>query len=304
MGRIFEILNLPSSIKSIVINKFEKFRSCLHPGTKYRTPEKLIPITIYIVCKIENISISEYELLEVSKISKKEFNHFKLQIQHFLPQYKERNRKQYILQRILEVSEHFKLGMDFYHQAKLILYKFWDTISNTKDDVIAGLVSSISLLCVFKTLEVSVSSICTMLNIKMSTIQFQVKKRIFEQFKISGFTTLIQSKDLLRKVMEKMGLLKYGILETSEGMEPPDIVEVELGGGVPIHCHSDEYHFFLYALSLGDNRGIIISFKSYPISSFFSRFTPCRPITPRDKDSLFELRLLKYITGKGPPSNK
>ncbi len=303
MGRIFDILHLPSSIKPMVIKKYEKIRAYLHPGTKYRTPEKLIPITIYFVCKAENISINERELLEISKISKKEFNHFKLQILQYLPKYKERNRKQYILQKILEISEHFKLGMDFFHQAKFILYKLWDSINSTKDDVIAGVVSCISLLCIFNNSEVSVNSVCTKLGIKMSTIQFQVKKRIFEHFCILGFTTLIQSKDLLRNVMEKMGLLKYSAIDNSEGNVLPDLVEVELGGGVPIRPHTIEDHIFLYAIRQRNNEVVIISGISYFINSNFSRVAHGRPIAPCDKDSVLKLKLLKYIMGKGPPLN-
>ena len=94
--------------------------------------------------------------------------------------------------------------MAFYFQSKKILFKLWDNIKNTKDDVIAGLIASISILCSFKDNNVSVSSICKKLGIKMSTIQSQVKKRIFEEFKISGFTTLIKSTDLLKKAMIKM----------------------------------------------------------------------------------------------------
>ncbi|MBA7550223.1 hypothetical protein ES705_42733 [subsurface metagenome] len=299
--RIINTLDLPKSMSSIVINKFKKFRECLRPGTKYRTPEKLIPITIYYVCKSENISINEAKLLEVSKITKKEFNSFKLQIQNYIPEYKERDRKEYIIQKILEVSEHFKLGMEFYYQAKHILYKLWGNINNTKDDVIAGLVSSISLLCAFKNSEVTVSLICTRLGIKMSTIQSQVKKRIFEQFKISGFTTLIKSTDLLQKVMNKMGLLKYGTAKLSEEVITPDIIEVRLGGGVPIHCHIEDYNCFLYALRQGNNEALIVSLRPCIPGGFFSGTKSNNLITVHNKDAVFELELLKYVTGKGPP---
>jgi len=256
------------------------------------------------VCKSENISINEAKLLEVSKITKKEFNSFKLQIQKFIPQYKERDRKQYIIQKILEVSEHFKLGMEFYHQAKHILYKLWDVINNTTDDVIAGLVSSISLLCAFNDAKVSVSSICTRLGIKMSTIQSQVKKRIFEQFKISGFTTLIKSTDLLQKVMQKMGLLKFDLVsecELSRMDAAPDIIEVKLGGVVPVRSHIGEESCIVYALCQGESDLLLVALKHYTANSLFSEASPDRLITAYAKDKMFELELLKYITGKGPP---
>ena len=91
--------------------------------------------------------------------------------------------------------------MGFYFQCKKILFKLWDNIKNTKDEVIAGLIASISILCSFNDKNVSVSSLCNKLGIKMSTIQSQVKKRIFDEFKISGFTTLIKSTEILKNVM-------------------------------------------------------------------------------------------------------
>jgi transcription initiation factor TFIIIB Brf1 subunit/transcription initiation factor TFIIB len=301
MRRIFDVLNLPSALKYIVLNKFIKLRECLNPGTKYRAPEKLIPITIYFVCKFENISIHEAELLEVSKITKKEFNWFKLQFQNYIPQYKERDRKQYIIQRILEISEHFNLGMDFYYQSKLILYKLWDAIKNTKDDVIAGLVCSISLLCVFNSSKVTVNSICTKLGIKMSTIQSQVKKKIFEQFKIPGFTTLINSTDLLQKVIDKMGLLKYSASNSSENDPPPEILDVKLEKGSTIKCHMNDSQCFLYAICQGNRRALLISMKPFTINNELSKGNSPQKIKIYKGDLIFELELLKFKIGKDPP---
>lgn len=86
--------------------------------------------------------------------------------------------------------------------------KLWERIKNTTDNVIAGLVSSISVLCSldFKN-KVKVSSICDFLDIRMSTIQAQVKKNIFERFKVEGFVSLVKSSGLLAKIFEALGLI-------------------------------------------------------------------------------------------------
>ncbi|MBN1801453.1 MAG: hypothetical protein JW891_08105 [Candidatus Lokiarchaeota archaeon] len=203
--RIFEHLHLPKSQSNLVLARFKKFRACLRPGTKYRSPEKLVPLTIYFCLKIRNMSINEQELLEVSKITKKEFNAFKLQISRFMPEYAERNRKEYVLQKIMELREHFKLNMEFYYQSKTIMYRLWNVINCTKDDVIAGVVSSMVLLCFYKEREdLTVNALCSKLGIRMSTIQSQVKKRIFDRFKIPNFESLVKSTDDLRKVLLKL----------------------------------------------------------------------------------------------------
>lgn len=219
ISRIISHLNLPNKLELDVYHKFIKIRSALSPGTKYRIPERLVPLCIYLVCKVRNISINETELLDVSKITKKHFNAFKLQIQHILPQYKERDRKAYVLQKILEIAEHFELGMPFYFQSKKILYRLWDNIKNTKDEVIAGLITSVLVLCSYQEKNkelVNVHKICEKLGIKMSTIQSQVKRRIFGHFKVEGFTTLIKSTDLLKKIMDKLGLIENIIQDLGE----------------------------------------------------------------------------------------
>ncbi|MHA1149357.1 MAG: cyclin family protein [Promethearchaeota archaeon] len=205
--RIFNCLDLPTNYKDMIFKKFMAIRSRLGAGTKYRSPEKLVPIVIYFVLKLHNYIIHQNELLDVSKISKKDFNSFKLQMARFLPQYLERNRKEYISRKLFDIAEHFELGMDYYHLCRSILADLWEEIKNTKDDVVAGLVCSIGILAGGYENKVSIFSICKRLQIRMSTIQSQVKKRIFENFRIPGFTTLIQSKDTLKLFLVKRHVL-------------------------------------------------------------------------------------------------
>ena len=299
ISRIFTSLHLSKNMKELVYSKFIEVRDVLRPGTKYRTPEKLVPIVLYFTFKAQNISINESELLDVSKISKADFRDFKLQIQEVMPHYKKRDRKQYITQKILEVSEDFELGMDFFYLSKKLLYKLWNVIKNTKDEVIAGLVTSIATLCTCKG-KVTVSSICTKLGIKMSTIQSQVKKRIFEQFKINGFTTLIRSSDLLKQVVEKMSLLPAG-QDTQNVNEKgvPEIVEIKLGDAMYTVNHFDDLNFYFYALRQDNRSTLLFSLRAYdqnrfgmPQNSFHIH---------KGRVVLFELELLKYVMGKGPP---
>jgi len=306
ISRIFACINLPQSLKDLVYHKFIKIRSAIRPGTKYRAPEKLVPLTIYFVCKFENISINEAELLEVSKISKKDFYAFKLQILNFFPEYVERDRKTYILQKILEITEHFKLGMEFYFQSKKILFRLWDSIRNTKDEVIAGLVASISVLCAFKSKDVSVSAICNKLGIKMSTIQSQVKRRIFDQFQIAGFTTLIKSSELLKKVMEKMGLVTpqqddvadEQINDEIAKRKTPEIVEIKLGGARQTCNHLMDVGHYFFAIANKEKIPVMVSLKSYDMSNFYSdavvRGTLHNKQSALDKDrTLFEVEFIK-----------
>jgi len=319
ISRIFTSLELPESKKEFIFTKFKKFRESLSPGTKYRSPEKLVPLAIYFSFKAQNISINEVELLNVSKITKKEFNAFKLQITNFEPKYHERNRKDYIIQKIMELSEHFDLGMPFYYQSKKILYKLWESIKCTKDDVVAGLVASISALCSYKD-KVNVNSICKRLGIKMSTIQSQVKRRIFERLRIAGFVSLVKSSDLLRRILIRMGLMEnqedaYIIpnIITPTPVDPlnvesalsPELIQIQLGSAVNIFNGVDNIDYYIYALKDDKGYPLYISLKLFNSSenySFQDSFDNNDKNDVRNPDNkLFELEFLRLYGGKGPP---
>ncbi|MBY8978774.1 MAG: hypothetical protein KGD72_00155 [Candidatus Lokiarchaeota archaeon] len=307
--RILTALGFSLKDFDVILCKFKENRAQLGKGTKYRSAEMLVPCVIYAYYKENNKPIREKDLLEVSKISKKDFNAFKFSIIRIWPEYQERDRKQYIIERILEVSEHFKLGMPFYYQSRRILNRFYDSIKNTKDDVIVGLVTSITLLCSQKK-EVSVCAICDRLGIKMSTIHRQVERRVIQRFNVPGFKTLVKSAKLLRKVMQKLGVLDQGFVDPIEvsktTLENDDIVQVVLGNASQVFnsLNGSEEHFLFvkeasgYLLaSITDNLNNLntnhnLNFKEYNGSDKNERYNDQEPV---------KVELWKFYNPKGPP---
>jgi hypothetical protein len=74
INRIIKRLNLPISLKNLIIEKFMNFWSSLNPGSKFRNLEMLVPMAIYNVLNFERFPSSRIELLETSKISNKDFS--------------------------------------------------------------------------------------------------------------------------------------------------------------------------------------------------------------------------------------
>ncbi|MFO7797530.1 MAG: hypothetical protein ACQERB_12865 [Promethearchaeati archaeon] len=204
ISRLINGLEMSSNIKRSILEKYKNARDELASGTKFRNPDKLVPGVMYYHTKMNGQPLDESQLLDVSKLDKKDFNRLKLKIGEFMPEYYSRDRKEYISNRIMQIREEFELDMGFYHKAQAILEKLWEEIKCTKDDVVAGLVGSIVALCHYQD-EVNVNSICKALHIQMSTIQSQVKRRIIDQFHVPGFQSLVRSADLLKKIMVKLG---------------------------------------------------------------------------------------------------
>lgn len=307
--RILTALGFPLTDVEPLLAKFKYNRSQLGKGTKYRSPQMLLPCIIYAYYKENNKPIREKDLLEVTSISKKDFNAFKFSILRIWPEYKDRNRREYIIQRILEVTEHFDLGMPFFYQSKKILKRFYDTIKNTKDDVIIGLVTSITLLC-SQQKSVSISALCNRLDVKMSTIHRQVEKRVMQRFKVFGFKSLVKSADLLKKVMDKLGVLDPSFIDVSKKPEPTsetdDMILVVLGNAKHVFNSlnkSKGYYLFLRNLS-GFSVASIINENSNDKPKKIL-FTDEGNITHKsdkiDNKDKVKLELWKYFNPKGPP---
>ena len=304
-------LDFPLSDSIRILETFKKIRAQLGKGTKYRSAEMLVPLVIYFYYKHNSIPISEKELLEVSKISKKDFNEFKIPMVKFWPQYKERDRKEYVIQRILEITEHFDLGMPFYYQSYKILSKFYESIKNTKDDVIVGLVTSITLLC-SQPEGVSVSALCGRLGVKMSTIHRQVERRVIERFRVPGFRSLVKSAGLLKKVMTKLGVLDPVFVDVDGEpvdyedslVDGADIVQVVLGNATQVFNNLNESKDFY--LFLKDLNGYLVASITQSIDNKYSR-TFRDSVSDRNfsekvgNKEIVKLELWKYYNPKGPP---
>ncbi len=201
--RILTSLGLKNILKNDIFIRFKSIYEQLQPQSKFRNPEKLIPCIIYLFCKEDSIIIDEGALLEISKITKKEFNAFRLQYNQFFPKRTDRDRIRYILNQIFQIFEMNALPISFYYESRKILIKLWKLIKNTTDRIIAGVVSSITSLCYYPE-QVSVSTICKHLHISICNVQYQVKINIFQRLKLSGFTTLKKSVSILRKITKKL----------------------------------------------------------------------------------------------------
>jgi len=294
--RLLAALKRPRSLESTIFQKYQVIRDQISPRTKYRSPEKLVPIVIFYYHKLNSFPINEQNLLEVAKISKKDFNDFKLQINEFIPNYAERNRKEYIIQEIAKLVDHFELGMEFYFQAKRILYTLWETIKNTKDSVIASFVASILVLCNDE-IDVKVSSICERLGIRMSTIQAQVEKHIFKRLKVSGFKSLVRSSDLLKEIMEKLGLIDPSAQHQAQ--KSSEIIEVNIGTVCQIFNQNNSLTYYFYVMRL-DQGYLLVTPKDMNHDYVLKTF-PVNKTNERQCDySKINLELWKYHV-KGPP---
>ena len=296
ISRIFTCLDLVGydDVKQMVYDKFVAVRKKLRSRSKFRNINKLVSVMTYFCLKLRAIPVNAVTIIQFSDIGRKEFNAFFLQIRRYLPRLTDKQRQDCITQRILDISETFGLGMPFYYYSKKILDKFWNGIKNTTDNVVAGLVCSIAVLTSYKD-QVSVSSICKRLDIKMSTIQVQVNEKIVSKFRVGTFITLIKSAGMLQEIIKRVGLLNsedvdLKLQEVADGGR----VKIILGKVQDIFNGKDtpDYYSFVFADSTCLTEAILQSGSLIDNSELYQ---PCFEITN------FNLMIYKHYNSKGPP---
>ncbi len=134
ISRISHALQLPHRLKKEIFLAYSEVRNRITPGTKFRSPTGLAAVVIYTMMKLRNLSVDQNIILQLTHLSRREFNEFKLKVCPLFNDYSKRNRKAYISQKLLEISEQFKLGMKFYFRSKQMLDRMWSVIKNTRNE--------------------------------------------------------------------------------------------------------------------------------------------------------------------------
>ena len=135
----------------------------------------------------------------------------------------------------------------------------------------------------------------------MSTIQTQVKRKIFNKFRVEGFVSLIKSSDLLVKTMEKLGLLEPSP-DTSEEL-PSEVavseehVELVFGTASEVFNSHNEFDYYFFAVR-GEYKApafITVKFNELKNNSHFRRRSKIK------RYNLLDFEVYKYYNSKGPP---
>lgn len=149
-----------------------------------------------------------------------------------------------------------------------MLNKFYDSIKNTKDDVIVGLE----------------------LGIKMSAIQKQVERKVFKRFQVGGFRSLVKSAGLLKTLM-----CKLRVFERKKEPEEKELVQVTLKSASQVlNTHKSLEHFLI----VRDLQEFIVAFVCTP-NLYLKNQEKNRPSSPKD---LSTIEMWKYYSPVGPPA--
>jgi hypothetical protein len=237
--RILSAMHLSLTHEDAIYKKFWHIYRLLQPGTKYRSVEKLVPICLYLHLRMESIVFQKEALLNVSKISAKDFRKFLLQLGQYFPDYYSRNRREMVLRSIWSCCEEFGLGLDFYYCTRKIVMHFWETLKSTKDSVIAAVCVSLAILSDIHPV-IKVARACTHFGCSMSTVHRQIENKFYSRYRENGFKSLVGSSHLIRRL-----LVNLGIIENQEESKPISGVHKKFGRAVDIFNAVDSLEYYL-----------------------------------------------------------
>ncbi|MCK4281930.1 MAG: hypothetical protein KAX10_07435, partial [Candidatus Lokiarchaeota archaeon] len=140
---------------------------------------------------------------EKININKKKFTEILKQAVIFYPTYFKRDRKTVIIKKINETREIFGFDRDFTNKYQEIFKKFWPIIKNTKDDVIAGVIFILTMIALGIN-SIPFVHVCNKIGIKMSTVNYQVKNKIFKSLHLPGFISLRKSSNVIKDLIDKI----------------------------------------------------------------------------------------------------
>ena len=138
-------------------------------------------------------------------------------------------------------------------------------------------------------------------------MQYQVKKRIVDQFQLTGFISLVKSSKIIQQVMKKLKIVdvhEHNGEISDDNLEIslkafPEIIKIDLGNVQDVFNakNNSEYYFFVFK---SFERSIIPlplkiqDHKHWEVNRESINNTP-------QKFKLFTCLLLKYINIKDPP---
>ncbi len=310
-NRILTALHLPNSLKNDCISIFRIVWKNLKKGTKARSAEKLAPVILFMVLKVKTINFDIPYLMNILNVEKNDFKEILIDAVCYYPAYAKRDRKPLILKKVNEICDFFNFEKDFMILANIILQKFWPYIKNTKDDVIAGVISTLAVI-VKDISSVSISRICDKIGIKMSTINYQVKNHIFGKKKIAGFRSLINSSNLIKELVKcfVFDALIVKSENTQDISVENDIKESNKSEIIIIDLKNDKEHHF--NISLEDFRDLIpFNFQSEPLKLTVNSYPLNFLMEYKIKSAKNDIHILKSKkrekflyskkSGKGPP---
>ena len=208
--KIISSLHLPADkkVKHACFTLFLDVYNKIKRSTKFSGPQNLSPITILMFFNMKGRNVTIKDITDTLNISDKDMRQGLKKVIKVYPEYLEKDKKLLALNRIKQIQAKFRLPAHFIPNATAIMDKFWSYISNTKENVIAGTVCTLTIIAMGLE-RYNYSQICESIGIAPSTVIYQIKNKLFNSLHIPGFQSVSKSREMIKDLIMKNLILKF-----------------------------------------------------------------------------------------------
>ena len=188
---------------------FFRVLSPLKKCTKYRNALLLTPVVAYMVFRAKGEVIKAVDLCRVAQISLSDFKEGLLLVNPACSNYIERDRQKSVVQLIDKTNAKFRMEITFKETTKKLLKTFFPLFANTKDNIVAGLIFTLSLVVLDRELSI-LSDVFEALGTDTTRAYYHIGRKIFKPNGLGDFKGFTDSKSIER--------LKHYLLTNTKGV--------------------------------------------------------------------------------------
>lgn len=181
---------------------FQEVKNSLDYRSKFYQFEKLWPIFFYLFLKLQGENMSMNKYLDIFCLNKDEFKEGLRKSKKISKVYQKRDRKIIVYKKLENLQKTFRLDNNILEKTIDILNAFWSIIRESTDDIITGTVFSLGLMYLDEK-SVTFNRVCKELGIQQGNMIYQIKNKIFTNLGVSGFKSMSESKELIKKVIKR-----------------------------------------------------------------------------------------------------
>ena len=185
---------------------FFRVLSTLKKCTKYRNAVLLAPVVVYTIFRSKGKIIKAVDLCRVAQISLSDFKEGLFLVNPACSNYRYRDRQKIVAQLIDKTNAKFHMDMTFKETTKKLFKTCFPLFTNTKDNIVAGLIITLSFVvldCELSTL----SGVFEALGTDTTRAYYHITRKIFKPNGLGNFKGFTDSKSIER-------LKQYLLLKT------------------------------------------------------------------------------------------
>jgi len=174
--------------------------SRLKKYTKFKNVRLLAPIVVYTVFRSKGMTIKTYDFCRVSGISIGDFKEGLFIVNPVYFEYVKPDREKFVSQLIAKMITKFNLDSTFWDTTKKIIRTFLPLFKNTKDNIAAGLIITLSFVLLDYELPL-LSDVFEALGTDITRAHYHLRNRIFLPNQLGGFKGFAKSREKLKQFL-------------------------------------------------------------------------------------------------------